>query len=93
MRIKEFNQVDSRKCLYVSRFAVRPDLQKSGLGSALLKLSENIARRGSYECMQLDTAQAAQHLVKYYQSQGFKIVRPIYYEGKTYISWVLEKPL
>lgn len=93
MRVKDFNQVDDRKCLYVSRFAVKPDLQNCGLGTLLLQLSENIARRGFYECIQLDTAQPAKHLVDYYQSQGFKIIQSIYFDGKTYSSWVLEKTL
>lgn len=93
MKLSNFNQVDSRKCLYVGRFAVRPDLQKSGLGTLLLQLAEKIAIRNGYVCMQLDTAQPATHLISYYQSQGFNIISSIYYEGKTYVSWVLEKRL
>ncbi len=91
MRIKEMNQVDDRKCLYLSRFAVSPDLQKSGLGTVLLNLAERIARRNEFKCMQLDTAQPAKHLVSFYESQGFQVKRPIYYDGKTYVSWILEK--
>lgn len=93
MKIRDINKIDTRKCLYVSRFAVRPDLQKFGLGTLLLQLAEKIAIRGRYECIQLDTAQSAKHLLEYYQAQGFKIARPIYYEGKTYTSWVLERPV
>lgn len=91
MRIKEMNQVDNKKCLYLSRFAVSPDLQKSGLGTLLLILAEKIARRNKFKCMQLDTAQPAKHLISFYESQGFQIKRPIYYDGKTYLSWILEK--
>ena len=93
VKLRAFNAVDERPCLYVSRFAVRPDLQNKGLGLFLLGLAERMARREGYACMQLDTAQPAEHLVRFYQSYGFRIVRPIYYEGKTYNSWVLEKPL
>lgn len=91
MRIKEMNSIDDRKCLYLSRFAVAPEFQKSGLGTILLGLAEKIARRNEFKCMQLDTAQPAKHLVSFYESQGFQIKRPIYYDGKTYISWILEK--
>lgn len=91
MRIKEMNYVDDRKCLYLSRFAVSPELQKSGLGTTLLSLAEKIARRNDFKCMQLDTAQPAKHLVSFYEAQGFQIKRPIYYDGKTYVSWILEK--
>ena len=91
MRIKEMNYIDDRKCLYLSRIAVSPELQKSGLGTILLGLAEKIARRNEFKCMQLDTAQPAKHLVSFYESQGFQIKRPIYYDGKTYVSWILEK--
>jgi RimJ/RimL family protein N-acetyltransferase len=37
--------------------------------------------------------QPAEHLLKFYQKNDFKIIRPIYYEGKTYCSWILEKPI
>ncbi len=37
---KELLEVDDRPCLYVSRFAVRPDLQGNGLGLFLLNLAE-----------------------------------------------------
>lgn len=93
MKIRSHNYVDDRPCLYVSRFAVRPDLQGNGLGLFLLNLAAKIARREGFQCMQLDTAQPAEHLVRFYQSYGFKIIRPIYYEGKTYCSWILEKSL
>ena len=93
VKLREFNAVDQRRCLYVSRFAVQPELQGNGLGLFLLRLAERIARREGYVCMQLDTAQPASHLLRFYQSYGFQIVRPIYYEGKTYVSWILEKTL
>lgn len=93
MKLRKHNYIDERPCLYLSRFAVRPDLQGQGLGMHLLELAEQIAKREGFLCMQLDTAQPAEHLVVFYQKFGFQIRRPIYYEGKTYCSWILEKPL
>lgn len=93
MKIRNFNSNEGRPYLYVSRFAVRPDLQGHGLGLFLLNLAEKIAKREGFFCMQLDTAQPAEHLIKFYQNYGFQIIRPIYYEGKTYCSWILEKRL
>lgn len=93
MKLRKHNYIDDRPCLYLSRFAVQPNLQGQGLGLHLLKLAEQIARREGFLCMQLDTAQPAEHLVIFYQNCGFKIMRPIYYEGKTYCSWILEKSL
>jgi ribosomal protein S18 acetylase RimI-like enzyme/predicted nucleotidyltransferase len=93
IKIRKHNYVDDRPCLYVSRLAVRPDLQKNGLGLFLMNLAERIAKREEFKCMQLDTAQPAEHLLKIYQDYGFKIIRPIYYEGNTYCSWILEKSI
>ncbi len=93
MKLRQHNYIDDRPCLYVSRFAVLPDLQGVGIGLHLLKLAEQIARREGFVCMQLDTAQPADHLVRFYQNYGFQIMKPIYYEGKTYSSWILEKSL
>lgn len=93
MKIRQHNAIDSRSCLYIGRFAVLPELQGQGLGLYLLQLAEKIGKREGFSCMQLDTAQPAQHLVKFYQDYGFKIQRSIYFEGKTYTSWIFEKEI
>jgi|GEM_PF-262551 GNAT superfamily N-acetyltransferase/predicted nucleotidyltransferase len=93
MKLRNRNVIDDRPCLYVGRFAVEPELQGQGLGLYLLKLVEKLAKREGCSCLQLDTAQPAEHLLKFYQDYGFKVVKPTYYEGKTYCSWILEKPL
>jgi ribosomal protein S18 acetylase RimI-like enzyme/predicted nucleotidyltransferase len=93
LKLKNAGGVHDKKGLYLSRFAVSPKLQKYGIGTHLLNLAERIARREKYQYLQLDTAQSAEHLLKYYQGKGFQITNPIYYEGKTYTSWVLQKDL
>lgn len=79
--------------LYLSRFAVLPNLQGQGLGLYLLNLAESIAEKEGCRALQLDTAQSAKYLLEFYSSQGFQIIRPIFYDGKTYTSWILEKEL
>lgn len=69
------------------------DEMKDGDLPTVRNLAEKIAKREEFKCMQLDTAQSAEHLLKFYQNYGFKIIRPIYNEGKTYCSWILEKPI
>ena len=93
MKLRNQNVIDDRQCLYVGRFAVDPELQGQGLGLHLLKLAEKLAFQEDCQCLQLDTAQPAEHLLKFYQGQGFQIKKPTYFEGKTYVSWVLEKTL
>jgi len=93
MKLRHRNVIDERPCLYVGRFAVQPDLQGQGLGIYLLNLAEKLAKREGCSRIQLDTAQPAEHLVKFYEGNGFKIMKPTYFEGKTYCSWVLEKTI
>lgn len=93
MKLRKQNVIDDRPCLYVGRFAVDPELQGQGLGLHLLKLVEKLALQEGCQCLQLDTAQPAEHLLKFYQGQGFQIKKPTYFEGKTYVSWILEKSL
>ena len=93
MKLQARNAIDNRSCLYIGRFAVDPNLQGQGLGLFLLNLAEKLAKRENYICMQLDTAQPAQHLIKFYQDYGFKIMKSTYFEGKTYCSWIMEKNL
>jgi len=91
VRVRIENLHDDHHCLYISRFGVLPELQGHGIGLRLLHFAEHIARREGYPSLRLDTAKPAEHLVRFYQSQGFQIVGPIQYEGKTYSSWILEK--
>ncbi|MCB0368066.1 MAG: GNAT family N-acetyltransferase [Bdellovibrionales bacterium] len=93
MKLQARNAIDNRACLYIGRFAVDTNLQSQGLGLFLLNLAEKLARRENCICMQLDTAQPAQHLIKFYQDYGFKIMKSTYFEGKTYCSWIMEKTL
>ena len=93
MKLRNRNVLDDRPCLYVGRFAVDPELQGQGLGLYLLKLTERLAMREKCTCLQLDTAQPADHLLKFYEDYGFKVVKQTYFEGKTYCSWIMEKSL
>lgn len=93
MKLQNQNVLDDRPCLYVGRFAVEPKLQGQGLGLYLLNLAERLAKREKCTCLQLDTAQPAEHLLNFYQDYGFKIMKQTYFEGKTYCSWILEKSL
>ena len=78
VKLRAHNYVDERACLYLNRFAVQPGYQGAGLGLYLLHFAERLARREGFKCMQLDTAQPAEHLVKFYAGQGFEIRRPIF---------------
>lgn len=76
---------------YVGQFAVSPDFKKQGLGNLLMELTEQLSQEEGFQGIQLDTAQPAVHLVRWYINRGYKIVGEEQWEGKTYKSWIFEK--
>lgn len=77
----------------VNQFAVEPSLQGTGLGSRLLVRAEERARELGAATVALDTAEGATHLIRYYEARGYRLNGRIAFEGKTYTSVVLSKPL
>ena len=54
------------------QFAVRPDLQKRGIGLRLIQFVEDRAREQGAEELSLDTAEGALHLRQWYERLGFR---------------------
>lgn len=75
------------------QFAVRPDLQRLGLGSRLIALLENeAASRGATE-LALDTAEGAHHLIRWYEKHGFRFIQFADWSSTNYRSVVMSKAL
>lgn len=91
--MSEENYLTQKKTAYLGQFAVLPNLKKQGIGSLLLDFCEQLAKEQNYEAIQLDTAIPAEHLVKMYLRRGYQIVGEIQWDGKTYLSYMFEKPL
>ena len=89
----ERNEFTGKRSVYLSQFAISPDLKRRGLGSILMDFCEQLANDEKYESIQLDTAKPAKHLVDWYLQRGYKIVGEKHWEGKTYDSQVFEKTL
>ncbi|MGE4133491.1 MAG: GNAT family N-acetyltransferase [Bdellovibrionales bacterium] len=87
------NLFTHRRTAYVSQLAIKPELKKLGLGRVLMDHCEELARAEGFEGVQLDTAQPAVHLVNWYHRRGYTVVGETHWEGKTYDSFVFEKPL
>ena len=75
------------------QFAVRPDLQKRGIGLRLLQFIERRARERGAEELALDTAEGASHLRVWYEKLGFRQVGWISWPDTNYRSVVLSKRL
>lgn len=75
------------------QFAVRPGLQRGGIGSALLEMVEREARsRGAVE-LACDTAESAELLIRWYGGLGFRFVEHVSWPDTNYRSVVLSKSL
>lgn len=76
------------------QFAVDPDRRGLGIGDALLKVAEGVAREAGCGELALDTAQPAIELITYYERQGFRIVGRADWRPETnYESWIMTKRL
>lgn len=84
---------NGRTTMYISQFAVAPDLKRQGIGRFLMNYVERLAREHGIDRLGLDTATTAHHLVRFYSDLGFRVVAEDHWEGKTYRSYIMEKNL
>jgi GNAT superfamily N-acetyltransferase len=75
------------------QFAVRPDLQRRGIGLRMLQFVEQQARDCGAAELALDTAEGAEHLRKWYERLGFRFVGHVSWDDTNYRSVVLSKEL
>lgn len=75
------------------QFAVRPDLQRHGLGARMISMLEaEAACRGALE-LALDTAENAYHLIRWYERFGFRFIEHMSWGNTNYRSVILSKTL
>lgn len=75
------------------QFAIRPDLQHTGIGLLILRHLEALARERSASQLALDTAEGAAHLRNWYERRGFRVVDHVQWEDTNYRSAVLSKDI
>ena len=75
------------------QYAVEPALQGRGVGAALLQAAEAWARQQGHRAMLLDTAMPADALRQRYARAGYADIASVQWQGKTYRSVVMLKPL
>jgi GNAT superfamily N-acetyltransferase len=80
-------------CAYASQLAVEPALRKLGLGAKLMDVAEGRARNAGFAFCVGDTSEKAEYLLSFYTGRGYAIVDHVQWEGKSYRSAVLAKPL
>jgi GNAT superfamily N-acetyltransferase len=75
----------------IGQFGVLPGRQGTGTGTRLLRQAEQLAIASGAAELALDTSEGADHLVTWYQREGFHFVEHAQWEGKTYRSVIMSK--
>jgi GNAT superfamily N-acetyltransferase len=75
------------------QFAIRPSLQKQGLGSRMMDFLESRARALGATELALDTSEHADHLIRTYEKRGYKIVAYTQWDVTNYRSVIMRKVL
>lgn len=76
-----------------NQFAVAPELQGSGIGTAMLEFAENRGRELGAAELAMDTAESATHLIDWYTGLGYRFIQNVDWEITNYISVVMSKTL
>ena len=77
----------------LSQFAVDPDCQGRGVGARLMAQAEGWAASQGFAHVALDTAKPARHLRQRYERSGYRPIGEVHWDGKTYDSVLMVKPL
>lgn len=78
---------------HFAQFAVEPELQRAGVGSALLQVVQQRALLDGKTELACDTAMGATHLIEYYRKRGYREVGRHQWPHAKYESVVLSKTL
>jgi len=77
----------------IGQFGVLPDRQGTGTGTRLLREAETLAIASGAAELALDTSEGADHLIGWYEREGFRFVEHAQWPGKTYRSVNMSKRL
>lgn len=78
---------------YFGQLAVEPTLQRRGLGSRVVRHLESVAQSLGASELACDTSESAEHLVRWYEGLGYRVVARETWDFANYQSVILSKPL
>ncbi len=78
---------------HFGQFAVLPEYQKLGIGNFIMNIVEDRAKREGAVELALDTAEGAEHLIKYYKQRGYRFIEYVKWEVTNYRSVIMSKRL
>ncbi len=77
----------------MGQFAVDPDFQGNGIGGRMIAFMETYARNLGCAELSLDTAETAEHLIRWYEKLGYRFIEYVKWDITNYRSVVMSKTL
>ncbi|MDQ3022477.1 MAG: GNAT family N-acetyltransferase [Bacteroidota bacterium] len=78
---------------HFGQFAVAPEYQKKGIGNIMMDLIEKKAKTLGAKEIALDTAEGAEHLIKYYEKRDYRFIEYVNWKVTNYRSVIMSKKL
>jgi GNAT superfamily N-acetyltransferase len=78
---------------HLGQLAVEPEFQKQGFGARLISTAEAYARSRGDEWLAIDTADSAEHLIRWYERLGYRFVEYTCWDVTNYRSVIMSKRL
>jgi GNAT superfamily N-acetyltransferase len=78
---------------FAGQFAVRPDLQRGGIGRALLDTVEKRAKELGFREIAIDTSEHADELIEMYDKRGYRFIEYVDWDVTNFRSVVMSKTL
>lgn len=75
------------------QFTVDPDCQGNGIGARMVEFMETYARNLGCIELCLDTAETAEHLIRWYEKLGYRFIEYVRWDVTNYRSVVMSKTL
>lgn len=75
------------------QFAVHPEFQGKGIGNALIKIAEYLAKKDNAKEITVDTSERAQNLIDFYMKRGYRLVGYAQWKEVNYKSVLLSKSI
>lgn len=79
--------------LAFGRFAVKPELQKNGLGKLIMDRVEEMTKAYGYQEIALDTSENAAHLIEFYKKRHYRFIEFHQWKTTNYRSVIMSKNL
>ena len=78
---------------HFGQFGVLPEYQKKGIGNFMMDIVENEATKLGAKEISLDTAEGAEHLIKFYEQREYRFIEYVQWEVTNYRSVIMSKEL